>query len=237
MAASPQQTGCSHTEYSAAAGFASPEYTDERKEPAMSLLPRNPVLVPVLLCLSALVGSGAVRAAAPRQPNIVVVLADDLGCGDLGCYNKASKIATPNLDRLATQGMRFTDAHSPSAVCTPTRYGLLTGRYCWRTRLKQGVLQGYDPLLIEKDRLTAPALLRKHGYATHCVGKWHLGLGPKKPTDYDKPLRPGPLALGFESFFGIPASLDFEPYVFIRDEAPVVKPTERIAASKSRREG
>src|SRR4051794_6782709 len=92
-------------------------------------------------------------SAAP--PNIVFILADDLGCGDLGCYNKASKIATPNMDRLAAEGMRFTDAHSGSGVCTPTRYGILTGRYAWRTaRLKQGVLQGYDPLLIEPGRMT-----------------------------------------------------------------------------------
>src|SRR5438874_2338161 len=181
MAASPQQTGCSHTEYSAAAGFASPEYTDERKEPAMSLLPRNPVLVPVLLCFSALAGSSAVRAAAPRQPNIVVVLADDLGCGDLGCYNKASKIATPNLDRLAEQGMRFTDAHSPSAVCTPTRYGLLTGRYAWRTRLQRGVLIPYDPPLIATGMSTVPDLLKRHGYMTACIGKWHLGWEWPKP--------------------------------------------------------
>src|SRR5204863_197364 len=135
----------------------------------------------------------------------------------------------------AAQGMRFTDAHSPSAVCTPTRYGLLTGRYCWRTSLKQGVLQGYDPLLIEQDRLTAASLLRKHGYATHGVGKWHLGLGPVKPTDYTRPLRPGPRSVGFESFFGIPASLDFDPYLFVRDEAAVAKPTEKIAGSNGRR--
>src|SRR5262245_66294834 len=100
--------------------------------------------------LAVLLLAGPALGANP--PNVVVILADDLGCGDLGCYNKASKIPTPNFDRLATQGMRFTDAHSPSAVCTPTRYGLLTGRYCWRTQLKRGVLQGYDPLLIEKDR-------------------------------------------------------------------------------------
>lgn len=188
-----------------------------------------------LLSLAIVILFASCLSAAP--PNIVVILADDLGCGDLSCYNKASKITTPNMDRVASEGMRFTDAHSPSGVCTPTRYGLLTGRYAWRTRMKQGVLQGYDPLLIENDRMTVASLLKKHRYATHCVGKWHLGLGDVKPTDYDKPLRPGPLAVGFDSFFGIPASLDMVPYVFIRDEACEVKPIEKIAASEMRRYG
>src|SRR5262245_26740413 len=123
-------------------------------------------------------------ADAKDQPNIVIILADDLGYGDPGCYTKQSRIPTPNLDRVAAAGMRFTAAHTPSAVCSPTRYGLLTGCYSWRGRLKQGVLQGYDPMLIEPDRLTLPALLRKQGYATGGVGKWHLGLGDAKRTDY-----------------------------------------------------
>ena len=101
-------------------------------------------------------------------------MADDMGYGDLACQNPDSKIPTPNLDRLATQGIRFTDAHSPSAVCTPTRYGVLTGRYCWRSRLKRGVLGPFDQTLIEDGRLTVPALLKEHNYHTACVGKWHL---------------------------------------------------------------
>jgi arylsulfatase A-like enzyme len=173
--------------------------------------------------------------AAP--PNLVIVLADDLGYGDPGCYNKDSKIPTPNLDRLASQGMRFTDAHTPSAVCTPTRYGILTGRYCWRTSLKRGVLDGYSPLLIERGRLTLPALLKQHGYATACVGKWHLGLGTAKQTDYARPLRPGPNAVGFDYFFGIPASLDMPPYVFVENDAVTQAPTGIIAASAMRRYG
>src|SRR5262249_39328356 len=153
----------------------------------------------LLTCLLALLApfTGAASAAKPLLPNIVFILADDMGIGDPGCYNKDSKIPTPHIDRLAADGLRFTDAHTPSSVCTPTRYGILTGRYCWRTELKQGVLQGYDPLLIEPDRLTVPALLRMHGYATAAVGKWHLGLGKAKPTDYSQPLRPGPNAVGF----------------------------------------
>jgi arylsulfatase A len=126
--------------------------------------------------LAALASASGMRAQARRRPNIVFILADDLGYGDLRCYNPDSRIPTPNLDRLAAQGMRFTDAHTPSAVCTPTRYGLLTGRYCWRTRLKQGVLDGFDPPLIEQGRMTVASLLRQHGYATGCIGKWHLGM-------------------------------------------------------------
>ncbi|GIW82188.1 MAG: arylsulfatase [Gemmatales bacterium] len=176
-------------------------------------------------------------AAEKSLPNIIFLMADDLGSGDLGCYNKDSKIPTPNMDRLAAQGMRFTDAHTPSAVCTPTRYGVLTGRYAWRTRLKKGVLHGYDPLLIEPDRMTVASLLKKHGYSTGCVGKWHLGLGKEKPTDYTKSLRPGPNAVGFDYFFGIPASLDMPPYVFVENEKVVAQPTEEIAGSQMRRRG
>jgi arylsulfatase A len=122
-------------------------------------------------------GFGSADSFAESElPNIVYILADDLGYGDVSCYNPESKIATPHVDRLAAEGMRFTDAHTPSAVCTPTRYGILTGRYAWRTRMKFRVLDGFDPPLIEAGRLTVPALLKQHGYATACVGKWHLGM-------------------------------------------------------------
>jgi arylsulfatase A len=188
----------------------------------------------VILALSVF---APLAGAAEDRPNIVFILADDLGIGDLGCYNRDSKIPTPHLDRFASQGIRFTDAHSPSAVCTPTRYGLLTGRYAWRTSLKRGVLQGYDPLLIEKDRLTVAGLLKQHGYKTAGIGKWHLGLGGVKPVDYAAPLSPGPRAVGFDYFFGIPASLDMEPYVFVENDLVLEAPTARIAASKHRRQG
>jgi arylsulfatase A-like enzyme len=191
------------------------------------------------LCLPHLVaGLGAAPAnTRDRLPHIVFILADDLGIGDLGCYNRDSKIPTPNLDRLAQQGVRLTDAHTPSGVCTPTRYGLLTGRYAWRTRLKRGVLVGDSPNLIEPGRLTVARLLQRHGYATACVGKWHLGLGDTERTDYTQPLRPGPLDFGFDYFFGIPASLDMAPYVFVENDRATEPPTETIAASKSQREG
>ncbi len=110
-----------------------------------------------------------------NKPNIIYILADDMGYGDIGCNNPDSKISTPNLDCLAQQGMRFTDAHAPSSVCSPSRYSILTGRYCWRTWLKRGVLYTWDPPLIEPNRLTVAGLLRKHGYRTACIGKWHLG--------------------------------------------------------------
>jgi arylsulfatase A-like enzyme len=179
----------------------------------------------------------AAAEPAPRPPNIVFVLCDDLGYGDPACYNRASKVPTPNIDRLAAQGLRFTDAHTPSALCTPTRYGILTGRYSWRTSLKRGVLDGYSPLLIEPGRLTVASLLKEHGYTTACIGKWHLGLGNVKPTDFAKPLRPGPNAVGFDYFFGIPASLDMPPYVFVENEVVTAAPTETIEASEMRRKG
>ncbi|HIF39666.1 MAG TPA: hypothetical protein EYQ74_01035 [Planctomycetes bacterium] len=172
----------------------------------------------------------------PGQPNLVVILADDLGLGDLGCYNAASKIPTPHLDGLARAGTRFTDAHSPSAVCTPTRYGLLTGRYAWRTRLKTGVLWGHDPCLIQTDRSTLADALAGAGYQTGAVGKWHLGFGTENPVDFAEPLHPGPLDLGFDEFFGIPASLDIPPYVYVLGDRAIQPPTVTVKGSAHRRQ-
>ena len=122
--------------------------------------------------------AAAAGAAGGRKPNIVFILADDLGYGDLGCQNPKSKIPTPYLDRLAAQGIRFTDAHAPSSVCSPTRYAILTGRYAWRNQaLLKNVLWAFDPPAIEPGRLTVAALLKQAGYATACIGKWHLGWG------------------------------------------------------------
>jgi arylsulfatase A-like enzyme len=171
-----------------------------------------------------LLASQAVRAASPK-PNIVYILADDLGWGDLGCYNPETKIQMPNANRLASQGVRFTDMHSPSSVCTPTRYGILTGRYCWRTRLKSGVLDGWGSNLIEMGRPTVASMLKSQGYYTGAVGKWHLGFQEQQPVDYNKKLKPGPRDHGFDYFFGIPASLDFEPYLFVENDQAVEKPT------------
>lgn len=170
-----------------------------------------------------------------RLPNIVYVLADDLGWGDLGGYNPDSAVPTPNADRLAREGMRFTDMHSPSSVCTPTRYGILTGRYCWRTRLTSGVLWGYSPNLIEPGRMTAASLLRSRGYATGVIGKWHLGLGDAEKTDYSRPLRPSPLDHGFDYFYGIPASLDMDPYLYVENDRAVQLPTAHTDGRKQPR--
>ncbi len=160
----------------------------------------------------------SVPGAVKQQPNIVLILADDMGQGDISAYNSASKIPTPSLDELAKNGMRFTDAHSSSSVCTPTRYGLLTGRYAWRTSMKKGVLKGYSPLMVGlMGRSTIASMLKDKGYATAAIGKWHLGLGDREVTDYSKPLSPGPNSLGFDYFFGIPASLDMPPYTFVEN--------------------
>lgn len=159
------------------------------------------------------------------KPNIIYILADDAGLGDVGAYNPNSKIPTPNIDSIAEQGIKFTDAHTPSSVCTPTRYSILTGRYAWRSRLKKGVLFGYDPALIEDGRETVASLLKQQGYKTAGIGKWHLGLGDKEKTDYSLPLIPGPSSNGFDYYYGIPASLDMPPYVYFENDK-VITPAE-----------
>jgi arylsulfatase A len=182
-------------------------------------------------------------AANAAPPNIVLILADDLGQGDVGCFNPNSKIPTPHLDQLAREGMRFTDAHSPSSVCTPTRYALLTGTYAWRSRLKKGVLNGYDRLLIEPERTTIAQVLQKGGYRTACIGKWHLGLQaydeshPKAGTNFEQALTPGPNSVGFQEYFGIAASLDMPPYVFIRNDSLTAPLNSTINGSKAKRDG
>lgn len=180
----------------------------------------------------------AAQAAEPARPNILLILADDLGYGDVRCLNPQGKIATPHLDRLASAGMAFTDAHSSSAVCTPTRYSILTGRYNWRSRLKRGVLGGFSRPLIEPGRLTLPEFLERQGYATAALGKWHLGMdwplkgggfasGDKDApqVDYTKPIQNGPTSLGFQYYFGISASLDMPPFAFIENDRTTALPT------------
>ncbi len=169
------------------------------------------------------------------RPNVVYILADDLGWGDIDAYNAYSAAPTPHCNQFAKQGMRFTDMHSSSAVCTPSRYSILTGRYCWRSRLKSGVLWGESPNLIEPGRMTVPSMLKEEGYYTAGVGKWHLGLGNAEKTDYTKPLIPGPITHGFDYYFGIPASLDIPPYLYFENDHVVEQPSIPDAGSQSPR--
>jgi arylsulfatase A-like enzyme len=161
------------------------------------------------------------RAPTPgRQgrPNVVIILADDLGWGSLGCYGAdAALVTTPHCDRLAREGRRFTDANAPSSVCTPTRYALLTGRYCWRSPLQRDILRYDEPLLIDVGRLTIASLLKRHGYRTAAVGKWHLGYGSKPRLDYTGELSPGPLEIGFDYHFGVPATHGDVTGIFVED--------------------
>ena len=179
-------------------------------------------------------------AGSESNPNIVFILADDMGYGDVQSQNPDSVIPTPHLDGLAASGMRFTDAHSPSAVCTPTRYGVLTGRYCWRTELKRGVLGGYNQALIDPSRQTVGNVLKDAGYHTAAIGKWHLGMSmsrfndeaPKQDrwdgdgnVDFTAPILEGPTTRGFDYYFGVSASFDMPPYVWIENDRFTKPPT------------
>ncbi len=180
-----------------------------------------------------------VEAKANTSPNIIFILADDWGQGDVNAYGgDRCKVDTPNMDRLAAVGMKFTDAHSSSSVCTPTRYGVMTGRYNWRSTLKKGVLNGYSPALIQSDRLTLPKFLKQNGYTTGAIGKWHLGMdfpttdgkpaksdaetaeeiASKCNVDWRGVIRNGPNSVGFDYFWGISASLDMPPYIWIEND-------------------
>ena len=169
------------------------------------------------------------KKGAVEKPNIIYILADDMGYGDVSYLNKNSKIKTPNIDRLGAEGMVFTDAHSSSAVCTPSRYGILTGRYAWRTKLKQQVLYGYADHLVEEGRLTVVSMLKRNGYKTAIFGKWHLGMDlPLKEGDAERKIanednwiekiKNGPIDNRFDYYYGIPASLDMDPYMYIEND-------------------
>ncbi len=164
---------------------------------------RLPILT--LIVLVTMGSPSSAREAA--RPNIVVILSDDYGYGSATCYGAdAGLVRTPNIDRLAEEGRRFTDANTTSSVCSPTRYSVLTGRYCWRTSLKHEVLGTTAPLHIEPGRLNLGSLLKKHGYSTAAIGKWHLGYGTDTRVDFTQALNPGPLEIGFDYHFGVPAN-------------------------------
>jgi arylsulfatase A-like enzyme len=200
-----------------------------------------PLSIAVLVAvLAAALAPGALAAA--ERPNIVVILADDYGYGSLNCYG-GTGLRTPNLDRLAREGRKFTQAYCPGSVCSPTRYGLMTGRYYWRTRIKDGEVLPYNaPLHIETDRLTLAALCKGQGYRTAAFGKWHLGFqAGVRQTDWNRPLTPGPLEIGFDHFFGLAANPWNGPHSFLEDHAitgvipgqPIVVTPGREQASTS----
>jgi arylsulfatase A-like enzyme len=181
------------------------------------------------LCMvgqSLLAAPPASSSAGSSKPNVLIILVDDMGYGDPHCFNSQSKIATPNIDRLANEGMRFTDAHAPGPLCHPSRYGLITGRYPFRTDITRWPQQP----LIEKGQMTIASLLKTQGYRTAMVGKWHLGF---REEGYDQRLRGGPMDCGFDSFFGMRASTDISPYFYIRGDRAVIPPTNHISEHHS----
>lgn len=190
------------------------------------------------ICFGLLFGLLCSVACAVGKPNIIVIYTDDQGFGDASCLNPEAKFQTPNLDRLAKEGVSFTNAHSPDSVCTPSRYGLLTGRYCWRTKLKKGVLGAEATCLITDNRMTLASLLRDKGYNTAMVGKWHLGMEfPGKPgqRDWSQPVTDMPLDKGFDYFYGIPASLNFGILAWFEGRHAKVPPTLYTAKKPNER--
>ncbi len=207
-----------------------------------------------------LLSIGAFAPAAARLPNLVIVFADDMGFGDPRVYNPRSRIPTPHIDALAARGMRFTDAHATSSVCTPSRYGLLTGRYPWRSRLPVGIVNSWGGPVIARDRLTLGKALQSKGYATACIGKWHLGwdwpvqgggylsdelegvnVGPNYETygqriDFARPVKEGPVTRGFDYYFGDDVP-NFPPYAFIENDRVLDNPADRMPANKGQRAG
>jgi arylsulfatase A len=184
----------------------------------------------VLIAIFSTIG---LHLRAAELPNVIVVLADDLGIGDVSPTNPECKIKTPHLQKMADEGLTFLDAHTTSSVCTPTRYGLLTGRYNWRSRLARGVLSGRSEHLIPGERATVGHLLRAAGYHTQMIGKWHLGWDwakpDKKTIDFTKPVKNGPDINGFDRYYGHCGSLDMPPYVWVD--------TGKITAQPDREEG
>jgi arylsulfatase A-like enzyme len=183
-----------------------------------------------LFAIGSLILLNSCHSVDRQNPNIIFILADDMGYGDVSALNENAKLTTPYIDQIANNGVVFTDAHSGSAVSTPTRYGILTGRYSWRSPLKEGVLYGYDKELIPPERTTIASILDHQRYETGCIGKWHLGWTwnnvdkGQDSINYGKPITGGPTSLGFDYFYGIVASLDMPPYVYVENDLPTAKP-------------
>lgn len=194
------------------------------------------------ILLATLSATAQTKKATINAPNIIYILADDLGYGDLKCFNPYSKIPTPNLDNMAKNGIKFTDVHTSSAVCTPTRYGILTGRYNWRSSLKSSVLSGYSKSLIKQKQTTIAEMLKTHGYSTAYIGKWHLGwdwnfiktddkldiddLNAAPEVDFSIPVKNGPSTHGFDYSFGFSGSLDMAPYVYVENDKATMVPSK-----------
>lgn len=199
-------------------------------------------LIPFLCLLC----SHELSAAAKVKPNIIVILADDMGVDSIAALNDKLGIKTPYLDKLTKQGISFSDAHSGSAVCTPTRYGLLTGRYSWRSRLKKGIVAQWERPLIEEGRLTLPSMLKAEGYHTACIGKWHLGWNwPKKgggyttklnEIDFSKKIEGGPTAKGFDYYFGDDVP-NWQPFVWIENGMTQGIPDTQVEFAKNYHSG
>jgi len=190
------------------------------------------ILIPFLLA------NDSITLGQTKKPNIIVIYTDDQGYGDVSCLNPNAKFQTPNMDRLANEGIKFTNGHCSDSVCTPSRYGLLTGRYCWRTTKKTGVYQAEVKCLIKDDRMTLASLLRSNGYNTAMVGKWHLGMdfpGTKSDRDWSKPVQDMPLDKGFDYFYGIPASLNYGVLAWFEGRHAKVPPTVFTAKKPNQR--
>lgn len=200
-----------------------------------------------LLLAVPLLATGQLFSFAQERPNIIFIFADDMGYGDVSALNPSSKIQTPSLDGMAARGVVFSDAHTSSSVSTPSRYALLTGRYNWRSPLKSGVLSGYSNPLIPKSRTTVASMLKRAGYTTGCVGKWHLGwkwdftepptaqdelsANNKGVINYSSPIKNGPTTLGFDYFYGFSGSLDMPPYVYVENDMATALPDREVGSS------
>ncbi len=190
--------------------------------------------IPMFVCAAITLTGMLISAEAKDRPNVIVIYTDDQGYGDVSALNPNAKFQTPNLDRRVNEGVAFTRGHSADSVCTPSRYGLLAGRYPWRTERKRGVMGAEGTCMIVDGRMTLANLFKDSGYHTAMVGKWHLGMdfpGTKKNRDWSQPIQDMPLDKGFDYFFGIPASFNFGILAGFEGRTDAVPPAKTVRAS------